>query len=116
MLYTISIILLLQVLSELTLSVTAVISMIDLHVLNKCLGTLLEGTSSTSSSVSASLVRIGQNEFGATLLNELLTRGLSHIATDDRPNQMERDLETWYVYISTKGSPPSLSNFPLMWS
>lgn len=75
----------------------AVISILDIHVLNRCLGTLLEGTSSTSGGVSTSLVRIGQNEFGATLLNQLLTRGLSHVGSDDRPNHMEMDLETWYV-------------------
>ncbi|XP_064397716.1 protein PAT1 homolog 1-like isoform X2 [Halichondria panicea] len=72
-----------QVLPEWTPCVSHLLSKLPLSSLNTCLHALLEGGTT-------GLGKVAQTQFGARLLNELLTKGHA------QPNHQKTDKETWH--------------------
>ena len=82
-----------QVISELIPSVSAVISGLNLPLVNFSISSFVSSVSGSSSA----LVRVVQGQFGAELLIGLIKRGLKLVeSTQDLPN---REREEWYACL-----------------
>ena len=82
-----------QVISELIPSVSAVISGLNLTLVNFSISSFVSSVSGSSSA----LVRVVQGQFGAELLIGLIKRGQKLVeSTEDLPN---REREEWYACL-----------------
>ena len=73
------------------MSVQAVISSLEMCTLNSCLATLL-------AAATAQLIKVGQSEFGGSLLLALIERGQKLVKSSREPEIQEtNDYDKWLV-------------------